>query len=111
LVPSAYPSFFQLQQETRRLKTELNTAQAENERSAALVAELRQELAVLRARLDDTEWGLCHKSGELALIKAQLKDSQVSYCFTHLLIGFHPRIVISVIYFISTEIIKKEILC
>ncbi|KAF4517539.1 hypothetical protein B566_EDAN005102 [Ephemera danica] len=76
---------YQLQQETRRLKTELNTAQTENERSAALVAELRQELAVLRARLDDTEWVKIVKPGEqasrsheLISLRAELREAQAS---------------------------------
>ncbi|CAB3366014.1 Hypothetical predicted protein [Cloeon dipterum] len=67
---------YQLQQEIRRLKQDLSAANTESQNNTAIVSELRQELAVLRSRLDDTEWGLCHKSGELALIKAQLKDSQ-----------------------------------
>ncbi|KAF0305162.1 Leucine zipper putative tumor suppressor 2 [Amphibalanus amphitrite] len=38
--------------------------------------ELKQELGALRSQLEDTEWGLCQKSGEISLLKSQLKDCQ-----------------------------------
>lgn len=38
--------------------------------------ELKQEMKLLRNRLEETEWSLCQKTGELSLLKAQLKDSQ-----------------------------------
>ncbi|XP_049857847.1 leucine zipper putative tumor suppressor 2-like isoform X4 [Schistocerca gregaria] len=60
---------YQLQQEKQRLVEEADG-------SAREAAELRQEVSLLRARLEETEWGLCHKAGELALLKAQLKDAQ-----------------------------------
>ncbi|XP_049798108.1 leucine zipper putative tumor suppressor 2-like [Schistocerca nitens] len=60
---------YQLQQEKQRLVEEADG-------SAREAAELRQEVSLLRARLEETEWGLCHKTGELALLKAQLKDAQ-----------------------------------
>lgn len=41
-------------------------------------SELRQEVDLLRSRLEDTEWALCQKSGELALLKSQLKETQVT---------------------------------
>lgn len=39
-------------------------------------AEMRQEVNLLRGRLEETEWTLCQKTGELSLLKTQLKDSQ-----------------------------------
>jgi chromosome segregation ATPase len=61
----------QLQQDKKRLREEA-------ERATREVGELRQEVDLLRGRLEETEWGLCQKTGELSLLKAQLKDSQVS---------------------------------
>jgi chromosome segregation ATPase len=61
----------QLQQDKKRLREEA-------ERVTREVGELRQEVDLLRGRLEETEWGLCQKTGELSLLKAQLKDSQVS---------------------------------
>jgi chromosome segregation ATPase len=59
-----------LQQDKKRLREEAEKATRE-------VGELRQEVDLLRGRLEETEWGLCQKTGELSLLKAQLKDSQV----------------------------------
>ncbi|XP_067015430.1 leucine zipper putative tumor suppressor 2 homolog isoform X2 [Anabrus simplex] len=59
----------QLQQDKKRLKEEADRAQRE-------ANELRQEVDLLRGRLEETEWGLCQKSGELSLLKVQIKDSQ-----------------------------------
>lgn len=47
------------------------------ERAERESGELRQEVDLLRSRLEETEWGLCQKSGELALLKSQLKETQV----------------------------------
>jgi chromosome segregation ATPase len=63
--------FPQLQQDKKRLREEA-------ERATLEAGELRQEVELLRGRLEETEWGLCQKTGELSLLKAQLKDSQVS---------------------------------
>lgn len=60
----------QLQQDKKRLREDY-------ERSEREVTELRQEVDLLRGRLEETEWGLCQKSGELALLKSQLKETQV----------------------------------
>ncbi|XP_063231798.1 leucine zipper putative tumor suppressor 2-like [Bacillus rossius redtenbacheri] len=60
---------YQLQQDKKRLREEL-------ERASGEAAELRQEVELLRGRLEETEWGLCQKTGEMSLLKAQLKDSQ-----------------------------------
>ena len=60
----------QLQQDKKRLREEA-------ERATLEAGELRQEVELLRGRLEETEWGLCQKTGELSLLKAQLKDSQV----------------------------------
>lgn len=54
---------YQLQQDKKRLCEEAEAA--------------RQEADRLRARLEDTEWTLCQKTGEIALLKTQLKDAQV----------------------------------
>ncbi|KAL0269509.1 UNVERIFIED_CONTAM: hypothetical protein PYX00_007213 [Menopon gallinae] len=60
---------YQLQQEKKRLRDEAD-------RYARETADLRQEVDLLRGRLEETEWGLCQKTGEMSLLKAQLKDSQ-----------------------------------
>ncbi|KAI5637704.1 fez1 domain-containing protein [Phthorimaea operculella] len=46
-----------------------------NERDAEL-ARVRRDRALLRQRLEDTEWSLCQRAGEIALLKTQLKDAQ-----------------------------------
>lgn len=56
---------YQLQQDKKRLCDEADGA--------------RQEADRLRARLEDTEWTLCQKTGEIALLKTQLKDAQVLF--------------------------------
>lgn len=61
----------QVQQEKRRLCAEAQRATCQSDR-------LRQEVGALRTRLEETEWGLCQKTGEIALLKSQLKDCQVS---------------------------------
>ncbi|XP_075223233.1 leucine zipper putative tumor suppressor 2 homolog isoform X2 [Lycorma delicatula] len=60
---------YQLQQDKKRLREEGERAEREG-------GELRQEVELLRGRLEETEWGLCQKSGELALLKSQLKETQ-----------------------------------
>lgn len=62
---------YQLQQEKKRLCGEVQKANSQSER-------LRQEVNALRGRLEETEWGLCQKTGEISLLKSQLKDFQVS---------------------------------
>lgn len=61
---------YQLQQEKKRLSTELQRSNLQNDR-------LKEEVAHLSSRLEDTEWGLCQKTGELSLLKTQIKESQV----------------------------------
>ncbi|XP_022827778.1 leucine zipper putative tumor suppressor 2 homolog isoform X1 [Spodoptera litura] len=46
-----------------------------DERDAEL-ARVRRDRALLRQRLEDTEWSLCQRAGEIALLKTQLKDAQ-----------------------------------
>lgn len=50
-------------------------ARGRDERDAEL-ARVRRERALLRQRLEDTEWSLCQRAGEIALLKTQLKDAQ-----------------------------------
>lgn len=61
---------YQLQQEKKRLSVELQRSNLQNER-------LKQEVAHLRNRLEDTEWVLCQKTGEISLLKTQIKECQV----------------------------------
>lgn len=61
---------YQLQQDKRRLSGDAKRANCESDR-------LRQEVCMLRSRLEETEWNLCQKTGEISLLKTQLKDSQV----------------------------------
>ncbi|KAK9509173.1 hypothetical protein O3M35_006545 [Rhynocoris fuscipes] len=60
---------YQLQQDKKRLREEVERAEEEN-------ATLRREVELLRNRLEETEWSLCQKSGELALVKSKLKETQ-----------------------------------
>lgn len=60
---------YQLQQDKKRLCGDVQRANCQSER-------LRQEVALLRSRLEETEWGLCQKTGEISLLKTQLKDCQ-----------------------------------
>lgn len=62
---------YQLQQDKKRLCGETQRATCQTEK-------LRQELNVLRGRLEETEWGLCQKTGEISLLKTQLKEFQVN---------------------------------
>lgn len=61
---------YQLHQDKKRLSGDAQRANCESER-------LRQEVNVLRGRLEETEWNLCQKTGEISLLKSQLKDCQV----------------------------------
>lgn len=76
---------YQLQQEKKRLSTELQRTNLQNER-------LKQEVAHLRNRLEDTEWGLCQKTGEISLLKTQIKESQVRIKFIFYDYNFTNRI-------------------
>ncbi|KAF6213734.1 hypothetical protein GE061_011456 [Apolygus lucorum] len=60
---------YQLQQDKKRLREDLERAEEDG-------TALRREVEVLRTRLEETEWGLCQKSGELALLKSKLKETQ-----------------------------------
>ncbi|KAB0789947.1 hypothetical protein PPYR_15769 [Photinus pyralis] len=60
---------YQLQQDKKRLSGETQKANCESDR-------LRQEVKILRDRLEETEWSLCQKTGEISLLKSQLKDYQ-----------------------------------
>ncbi|XP_068617336.1 leucine zipper putative tumor suppressor 2 homolog isoform X2 [Battus philenor] len=46
-----------------------------DEREAEL-ARVRRDRALLRQRLEETEWSLCQRAGEIALLKTQLKEAQ-----------------------------------
>jgi len=63
---------YQLQDEKKRL-------QEENDGLTSKTADLKKEIDKLKVKLEETEWGLCQKSGELAHVKSQLKDTQVSH--------------------------------
>lgn len=56
--------------------------QEENDHFTSETIDLKKEVDELKVRLEETEWGLCQKSGELAHVKSQLKDTQVSLSFT-----------------------------
>ncbi|XP_025834322.1 leucine zipper putative tumor suppressor 2 homolog [Agrilus planipennis] len=60
---------YQLQQDKKKFNEEIQKVNCENNK-------LRKEMALLRERLDETEWNLCQKTGELSLLKSQLKDYQ-----------------------------------
>ncbi|CAH2002653.1 unnamed protein product [Acanthoscelides obtectus] len=60
---------YQLQQEKRRLCADIQRSNLQNER-------LKQEVSVLRTRMEETEWALCQKTGEISLLKTQLKECQ-----------------------------------
>ncbi|KAF5269355.1 hypothetical protein FQA39_LY08747 [Lamprigera yunnana] len=60
---------YQLQQDKKRLCGDAQKANYESER-------LKQEVTLLRERLEETEWNLCQKTGEISLLKSQLKDYQ-----------------------------------
>lgn len=55
----------------------LQAYRGRDERDSEL-ARVRRDRALLRQRLEDTEWSLCQRAGEIALLKTQLKDAQVS---------------------------------
>ncbi|CAH2084948.1 unnamed protein product [Euphydryas editha] len=58
-----------------RLALQSYGGRARDERDAEL-ARVRRDRALLRQRLEDTEWSLCQRAGEIALLKTQLKDAQ-----------------------------------
>lgn len=60
------------------MQDEKKRLQNENDCFATETADLKKEVDELKVRLEETEWGLCQKSGELAHVKSQLKDTQVS---------------------------------
>ncbi|KAL4707592.1 hypothetical protein ACJJTC_001637 [Scirpophaga incertulas] len=62
----------------RGLTLQSYSARGRDERDAEL-ARVRRDRALLRQRLEDTEWSLCQRAGEIALLKTQLKDAQVSH--------------------------------
>lgn len=63
---------YQLQQEKKRLNGEVHKEKCQSDR-------LRHEVEALRGRLEETEWGLCQKTGEISLLKTQLKECQVNH--------------------------------
>lgn len=60
------------------MQDEKKRLQEENDRFASETTGIKKEIDQLKVRLEETEWGLCQKSGELAHVKSQLKDTQVS---------------------------------
>ncbi|XP_060526732.1 leucine zipper putative tumor suppressor 2 homolog [Cylas formicarius] len=60
---------YQLNQDKKRLMGDVQKASFQNDK-------FKQEMASLRTRLEETEWGLCQKTGELSLLKTQLKECQ-----------------------------------
>ncbi|XP_045498829.1 leucine zipper putative tumor suppressor 2 homolog isoform X2 [Colias croceus] len=58
-----------------RLMLQTYRRDVRDERDAEL-ARVRRDRALLRQRLEDTEWSLCQRAGEIALLKTQLKDAQ-----------------------------------
>ncbi|XP_026806448.1 leucine zipper putative tumor suppressor 2 homolog [Rhopalosiphum maidis] len=65
-----------LMMQTYKLQDEKKKLQEENERLESETTDLKKEVDELKVRLEETEWGLCQKSGELAHVKSQLKDTQ-----------------------------------
>ncbi|RXG71548.1 Leucine zipper putative tumor suppressor 2-like protein, partial [Armadillidium vulgare] len=65
-----------LQQERRKVSAELEEVKRERDTGNKQVEQLKKEVGSLRTQLEETEWGLCQKSGEISLLKTQLKDSQ-----------------------------------
>ncbi|CAG4929276.1 unnamed protein product [Colias eurytheme] len=58
-----------------RLMLQTYRRDVRDERDTEL-ARVRRDRALLRQRLEDTEWSLCQRAGEIALLKTQLKDAQ-----------------------------------
>ncbi|XP_023213506.1 NEDD4-binding protein 3-A-like [Centruroides sculpturatus] len=67
---------YQIQQEKRKLQVELDESKKEKEASGKQIERLQQELVMIKAQLENTEWSLCQKTDEVSLLKSQLKDSQ-----------------------------------
>ncbi|CAG9857521.1 unnamed protein product [Phyllotreta striolata] len=61
---------YQIQQDKKRMCADVQRSNLQCER-------LRQEVASLKTRLEETEWGLCQKTGEISLLKTQLKELQL----------------------------------
>ena len=54
---------FQLQQERRKVSAELEEVRRERDNGQKQIDQLRREISSLRGQLEETEWGLCQKSG------------------------------------------------
>ncbi|XP_050443686.1 leucine zipper putative tumor suppressor 2 homolog isoform X1 [Adelges cooleyi] len=65
-----------LMKQTYKLQDDKKRLQDENDRITSETCNLRREVDELKTRLEETEWGLCQKSGELSHVKSQLKDTQ-----------------------------------
>ncbi|XP_057661689.1 leucine zipper putative tumor suppressor 2 homolog isoform X2 [Diorhabda carinulata] len=61
---------YQMQQEKKRFCADIQRSNMQCDR-------LRQEVTTLKGRLEETEWGLCQKTGEISLLKSQLKELQM----------------------------------
>ncbi|XP_056631927.1 leucine zipper putative tumor suppressor 2 homolog isoform X1 [Diorhabda sublineata] len=61
---------YQMQQEKKRFCSDIQRSNMQCDR-------LRQEVTTLKGRLEETEWGLCQKTGEISLLKSQLKELQM----------------------------------
>ncbi|KAF2345032.1 hypothetical protein FHG87_024212 [Trinorchestia longiramus] len=66
---------YQMQQERRKVSVEATEARRDRD-AARQQQQLQHTIASLRSQLEETEWGLCQKSGEISLLKSQLKDCQ-----------------------------------
>ncbi|XP_032516397.1 leucine zipper putative tumor suppressor 2 homolog isoform X2 [Danaus plexippus] len=69
-----YSSTDRLRHDVRRPRLMLQSYRRD-ERDVEL-ARVKRDRAVLRQRLEDTEWSLCQRAGEIALLKTQLKEAQ-----------------------------------
>lgn len=58
-----YIFFLQLQQERRKMAAELEELKRERDGGNKQVEQLKKEVSSLRSTLEETEWGLCQKSG------------------------------------------------
>ncbi|XP_018022778.1 mucin-17 isoform X2 [Hyalella azteca] len=67
---------YQVQQERRKVSAEAAEARRERDAGRGQQQQLQQTIGSLRSQLEETEWGLCQKSGEISLLKSQLKDVQ-----------------------------------
>lgn len=76
-VDMCFSSTDRLRHDVRRPRLMLQSYRRD-ERDVEL-ARVKRDRAVLRQRLEDTEWSLCQRAGEIALLKTQLKEAQVIY--------------------------------